>query len=211
MVHLVEHPSPVAPSTKLLTAQMLAHIPLLSLEGWSPGSRRQQPFGPVVTHGHNWISIAEVELKMWIAKPGEKIDLHNHVATVYAVGSLHPEIDTGAFDSILKKAFGILRDQMVVAMDAVIEDEHQDDDGDNEVVDSHLQHLSDTLAWSLPLEPLPWLVLSKAIAIGVWQTAFDRYHHYHKELLERCAAATTVPSLQETQEILAEQEVHQCT
>ncbi|KIJ13306.1 hypothetical protein PAXINDRAFT_100770 [Paxillus involutus ATCC 200175] len=118
----------------------------------------------LLRHGPLTIGGNDLEFEMWITKPGEKIDLHNHDTMVYAVGSLHPKIDTGALDDILMKALGILRDWMVVAMDAVIKDEHQCDDGDDKVVDSHSQYRSNALAWSLLLEPLLWPVLSKAIA-----------------------------------------------
>ncbi|KAF8833037.1 hypothetical protein BDN67DRAFT_1018027 [Paxillus ammoniavirescens] len=100
---------------------------------------------------------------MWIMKLGAKIDLHDCNTTVYAAGSLHPEIDTRALDGILMQAFGILRDQMVAAMDVVIKDKHRGGDinGDDEVSDNHSQCLRDALAWSPPSEPLSWVVLSK--------------------------------------------------
>ncbi|KIJ11590.1 hypothetical protein PAXINDRAFT_15505 [Paxillus involutus ATCC 200175] len=142
-----------------------------------------------------WNILHLIGLRKGLTKVGEKIDLHDHDTTIYTAGSLHPEIDTGALDGILKKAFGILRDRMVVAVDAVIEDEHRGGDinGDDEVVDGHSQRLRDALAWSPPSEPLLWLVLSKVIGVGVWKTTFKRYRKYHKELLERRPADNGPP------------------
>jgi hypothetical protein len=65
----------------------------------------------------------------------------------------------------------------------MFKDEHQQGTADK--LDDHLQCLTNVCAWSVPLEPLPWPVLRKAIVGGLWLTAIERYHTYHATLLER--------------------------
>lgn len=87
IVNIVQLSSFANPKMKSSTTQALFRLPaVLSFKEWSPGTRRLLPFGPIVTHGHTWMSISSVSLEVWIAQPCGRIDLSDQGSTVYASG-----------------------------------------------------------------------------------------------------------------------------
>ncbi|KAL4077886.1 hypothetical protein J3A83DRAFT_4217620 [Scleroderma citrinum] len=121
----------------------------------SPGSKASE-FAEIVIDGHMWFSLSSVEIHVWVCQHGDpKVDLNCPDGDGYASRTLFPMVDLDNVDKAFWWGFQLTKE-------AILHELIADKASFNRVEQ-----------WSPPARLLDPEVLSRSLADGAWDTAYQ--------------------------------------
>ncbi|KAL4068363.1 hypothetical protein V8B97DRAFT_2024919 [Scleroderma yunnanense] len=150
-----------SPGLKASVARQLRSSELMTHGKWSNNYGNNQEFAEIVVDGHTWFSLSSVEIHVWV-------DLNCPDGNGYASGTLFPTVDLDNVDKAFWHGFQLTKEAILRELIA-----------DKASFDRVGQ-------WSPPARLLDPEVLSRSLADGAWDTAYQRYRSWYKKQKKLC-------------------------
>ncbi|KAL4069360.1 hypothetical protein J3A83DRAFT_4250782 [Scleroderma citrinum] len=158
-----------SPGLKASVARQLRSSELMTHGKWSNNYGNNQEFAEIVVDGHTWFSLSSVEIHVWVRQHGDpKVDLNCPDGNGYASGTLFPTVDLDNVDKAFWHGFQLTKEAILRELIA-----------DKASFDRVGQ-------WSPPARLLDPEVLSRSLADGAWDTAYQRYRSWYKKQKKLC-------------------------
>ncbi|KAG2340787.1 hypothetical protein BDR05DRAFT_1032515 [Suillus weaverae] len=128
----------------------------------SPGrSKVRSPDQPIVIAGHTWCHLASVRFHVWV-RGNEPINIDVDNSELQACGTLFPNRDMGAADTMIEKGMVMMRDCIATVCQEA-------------APGSYITAIQDSVVAFCP----NWNDLLVGVKLGVWDTAYHRYRSWY--------------------------------
>ncbi|KAI5990937.1 hypothetical protein EDD15DRAFT_2369305 [Pisolithus albus] len=156
-----------SPGSNGSVAQQLRSSDIMTREEWLH-NHSVDDFHQVVVDGHTWFSLSSVEIHVWTRQAGgSPIELDRLDGDEYAVGMLYPTVNLDDINRIFLRGFELIKEDVLWKL----------------VTTNVDQSLLDRMeAWLPPPCALDSTLLTNALALGAWATAYKRYFSWRSEL-----------------------------
>ncbi|KAG1771969.1 hypothetical protein EV702DRAFT_1246814 [Suillus placidus] len=125
------------------------------------GSTIRSPDQPIVIAGHTWCHLASVRFHVWV-RGNEPINIDVDNSELQACGTLFPNRDMGAADTMIEKGMVMMRDCIATVCQEA-------------APGSYITAIQDSVVAFRP----NWNDLLVGLKLGVWDTAYHRYRSWY--------------------------------